>query len=198
MIFHRPNLLSDLRLLCGIDTKPISLFVQISNLLYNRGVPHATNDCPFVGEIAPLIDQLQSLPSQRMVQLETWILLLPLCVKHKQCVYCLQEANDGSSWGMRSLRTNIVDAASQLIQKVHEITASTDGFMPPLLAASRALISGCTVATAISKHWASPEHHIKDLMKCTEVLSVYAATWEGGDEYLKIWRKITDLLDYIA
>jgi hypothetical protein len=96
---------------------------------------------------------------------------------------------------MRSLRKRIIRAASELILSVHRATTARDDFIPPIIASSRAFIGGCTIATSISKRWTSASHHFTDLLRCTEVLTLFCPHWKGGHNYLQVWRTITELLD---
>lgn len=130
-----------------------------------------------------------------MLNENIWLLTLPICVKHKQCVFCFQEDDDNDGKGMKTLRKRVLDAASRLISLIYHSTTNRDGFVPPFIASSRILVAGCAIATGVSKKWINSQSHTRDLIKCTEVLSLFAPHWKGGQGYLQVWRSIVDLLD---
>lgn len=172
-----------------------NLYVQVSDQLYGRGKVYETQGCPFVGEVNTLMDLLDTFQTQHPVAKEIWLSFLPICFKHKQCIFCFQEADEENARGMKTLRRKVVGAASELISSVHQGATSQYGFIPPVIAGSRILISGCSIATSISKGWTPAQTHAKDLIKCTEVLAMFAPHWKGGNDYLGVWRTIVDFLD---
>lgn len=171
------------------------LHVKISDQLYGRGQVYQTQGCPFVGDVSALLDLLDALQTQHPVAKQTWLSFLPICFKHKQCISCFQEADEDSSKGMRTLRLKVIVAASALISNVYQSATSQYGFIPPVVASSNALISGCAIAAGILKRWTPAQVHSKDLIRCTEVLTMFAPHWKGGNNYLSVWRTIVDLLD---
>jgi hypothetical protein len=171
------------------------LYVQLSDQIYGRGRAYETRSCPMIGEVATLMDLIGNLQTLHPVVNETWLLFLQVCVTHKQCVNCFQEADDHEARGMTWLRHKVVDAASDLISTVHQAAIAKDDFIPPLIACSRALISGCSIAINISKRWISSQMHVKELVKCTEILTMFSSQWQGGHIYLEVWRAIMERLD---
>ncbi|RSL86234.1 hypothetical protein CEP51_002924 [Fusarium floridanum] len=192
----RPNMLSGSKLPTTSENETVhSLYVQVSDQLYGRGQVYETQACPFVGEVGTLMELLETVQTQHPVAKETWLAFLPICFKHKQCIFCFQEADEDNVRGMRTLRRKVVSAASELITSVHQSAISQYGFIPPIIASSKALISGCSIATSISKRWTLAQSHTNDLIKCTEILTMFAPHWKGGKDYLGVWRTIIDLLD---
>lgn len=171
------------------------LYTQISTQIYGSGRVYETQGCPFLGEVASLMDLLESVPTQRSVANEAWLLFLPVCSRHKQCLFCFQEADEETARGMRTLKNKVIAAAAELITNVYATATSQDGFIPPIIASSRALIAGCSIATSILKKWTPPQAHAKNLIKCTEILTMFAPHWKGGNNYLGVWRTIIDLID---
>ncbi|KAF2503072.1 hypothetical protein BU16DRAFT_555098 [Lophium mytilinum] len=196
-VFNRPTMLIASKLLDTSDKEALfQVFLQLSDQLYGGGQIFESSGCPFVGEVATLMDLAESVGNQHAIILESWLLFLPVCVNHKQCIHCFQEADEHGTKGMRSLRRKVIDAASQLILRVHRAATAKDDFIPPILASSRALVSGCAIVTSISKRWISSQFHTKDLNKCTDILSMFAPHWPGGHRYLQVWRTIVELLDF--
>ena len=128
---------------------------------------------------------------------ETWLLFMPVCVKHKQCVFCFQEADEPSGKGMMALRNKVISSACTLLLDAHQKMTSKYGFIPPIMAMSRAFTSGCVLATSIRKRWTSAEQHVHDLLRCSEILTFFAPHWKGGYTYLEIWRAVTNLLQQV-
>jgi hypothetical protein len=137
---------------------------------------------------------LESLDSTHPIVKETWLLYLPLCIKHKQCLYCFQEPDEPNAKGMASLRENVLKAASGLIANVHQQCTSADEFIPPVLASARAFLAGCSIVTGISKRWISRTPYVRDLISCTEILTMFAPHWAGGHSYLRVWKIMLDLI----
>jgi hypothetical protein len=171
------------------------LYVQLSNQVYGQGGAYANRGCPFVGEVAVLMEMIGNFHTEHAVIHETWLLFLHFCVKHKQCIHCFQEVDEDNVKGMSWLRHKVIDAASKLISTVHEAATAKEEFIPPLIACSRALISGCSIAITITKRWVSARSYFKDLIKCTEILTLFAPHWQGGHSYLDVWRTIIKQLD---
>jgi hypothetical protein len=171
------------------------LYVQIFNQIYGRSGTYASQGCPFVGEVAVLMEMIGNFQTQHAVINETWLLFLHFCVKHKQCIHCFQEADEDGVKGMIWLRRKVIDAASKLISTVYETATAKDDFIAPLIACSRALISGCSIAVNITKRWVPARPYLKDLIKCTEILTLFASHWQGGHTYLNVWRVIIKQID---
>lgn len=171
------------------------LYVQLCDQIYGQGRTYESRSCPFVGEVATLMEMIGHFKTQHAVINETWLLFLDVCVKHKQCVHCFQEIDDNEAKGMIWLRRKIIDAASELISTVYQAATAKDDFIPPFIACSRALISGCTIAINISKQWVQPQSYLTDLIKCTEILTLFAPHWQGGHSYLDVWRIIINQLE---
>lgn len=171
------------------------LYLQLYDHLYGSGQSYESSSCPFIGEVATLMNSAESFETQHLLVMESWLLFLPVCVSHKQCIYCFQENDEDGAKGMRSLRRKVINAASRLIFAVHRAATAENDFIPPMVASSKALICGCSIATSISKRWTSSQFHVKDLNRCTEILSIFAPHWTGGHRYLHVWRTIIELLD---
>ncbi|GAM40564.1 hypothetical protein TCE0_039f13010 [Talaromyces pinophilus] len=164
-IFNRPNMLSNLKLPSQSGIEPlVELHVRIADQIYDTGRIYETQSCPCVGEAAILMGLLDSLDSTHPIVKETWLLYLPLCVKHKQCLYCFQEPDEPNAKGMTSLRENVLKAASGLIANVHQQCTSTDDFIPPVLASARAFLAGFSIATGICKRWIGRRDYVRDLI----------------------------------
>ncbi|KAH8650477.1 hypothetical protein BGZ61DRAFT_524642 [Ilyonectria robusta] len=104
-IFSRPNMLSGSKLPTTSENETVhSLYVQVSEQLYGRGQVYETQACPFVGEVGTLMELLDTVQTQHPVAKETWLAFLPVCFKHKQCIFCFQEADEDNVRGMRTLR----------------------------------------------------------------------------------------------
>lgn len=194
-IFGRPSLLGGLELMIGSEVDHIlKINSELSHHLYGDGHSYQADKCPFDGAGALLLDRMEIHGAENPLMKETWLLLIPICVNHKQCIHCFQEADDSKSNGMRSLRGKIIDEASSLISNVHAVVRLGDGFIAPIVASTRVFIAGCAIVISIFKKWASAVSHIKDLAVCSEVLSMFAAHWGGGQSYLHVWRTVLDLL----
>jgi hypothetical protein len=170
-------------------------YEQLYNVIYADGKIYDGQQCPFVGDIVALIDLAGNLSAETELNEQIWLLTLPICVKHKQCVFCFQEDDDTDGKGMRTLRKSVVEAASRLVSLVYHSATTRDGFIPPFIAGSRILIAGCTIAVGIFKKWTTSQLRTRDLIKCTEVLSLFAPHWKGGQVYLQVWRSIVAFLD---
>lgn len=190
-------MLSNLKLPSQSGIEPlVELHVRIADQIYDTGRIYETQSCPCVGEAAILMGLLDSLDSTHPIVKETWLLYLPLCVKHKQCLYCFQEPDEPNAKGMTSLRENVLKAASGLIANVHQQCTSTDDFIPPVLASARAFLAGFSIATGICKRWIGRRDYVRDLINCTEVLTMTAPHWAGGRSYLRTWKILLDLIDF--
>lgn len=196
-IFNRPSMSGNWLSFPSMDEDfEYQLSHDIQQTIYGQGQLYDTNECPFVGRMAELMASLESYPlDQTPVISEMWLLLLPICVRHKQCVFCFQEPDDRTARGMRSLRQRLLEAALHLIQHTHKTTSSPDGFIPPLIASSRAIVSGCAILVSRAKGWSPDTLHVKALLQCTEVLTLFMPHWKGGPGYLQVWSMITDLVD---
>lgn len=177
------------------EDSALMCYEQLYSVIYADGKIYDGKQCPFVSDIAALVDLAETLQADTELNEQIWLLTLPICVKHRQCVFCFQEDDDNDGKGMRTLRKRVVDAASRLISLVYHSATTKDGFIPPFIASSRILIAGCTIATGISKRWTSSQSCTKDLIKCTQVLSLFAPHWKGGQGYLQVWRSTVALLD---
>ncbi|KAL4963086.1 GAL4-like domain-containing transcription factor [Aspergillus stella-maris] len=195
-IFNRPNMLSNFKLPSTSNMEPLlDLYSQISDQIYGAGGVYDSLSCPFAGEVSSLMDVLESLQGPLPVIQEMWLLFLPICAKHKQCLHCFQEPDEPNAKGMTELRRNVITAASDLIASVHREVSSIDNFTPPVIASSRAFIAGCSIATGMLRQWTSPKAHVRDLINCAEILTTFAPHWSGGHTYLKVWKTIIGLLD---
>lgn len=173
----------------------VNLHIRIFDRMFGNARLYENQICPLNGENAKLMSALEACHGQHPIINETWLLYLPVCSQHKQCLDCFQEADEPHVMGMRTLRHRVVTAASKLIADVHLIVASQDGFIPPIIASSRAFVAGCAITTSISKQWTNVQDHVTDLTQCTEVLTTFAPHWKGGFNYLKVWRVIVSLLN---
>lgn len=196
-IFNRPSMSGNWLSFPTIDDDFVfQLYHDVQQSIYGPSQLYDTNECPFVGHMADLIVSLENYSlNQTPVISEMWLLMLPMCVRHKQCVFCFQEADDPTTRGMRSLRQRLLEAALHLIQHTYKATTSPDGFIPPLTASSRAMVSGCTILVSRAKHWSPANLHLKALLQCTEILTHFMPHWKGGPGYLQVWNTITNLVD---
>jgi hypothetical protein len=194
MMFDRPNMLREAQFSNQSDNDHIlQICAKLSQEIYGQGRLLETQQCPFVGECATLIEMLDGMVTDNPIISEAWLLFLPVCTRHKQCVFCFQEADEPDSRGLRALRTKMVTSASKLILDVHRKTTARYDFIPPLVASSRTLSSGCVLVTAIAKKWTSANYHVQDLIRCSEVLTFFAPHWRGGHTYLETWRTVMNL-----
>lgn len=195
-IFNPPTMLGGQGLsIAADDTVALKDYMRLSREIYGSGLLYDSRGCPFVGEVARLVEGLENCCFEDPIVNETWLLLLPVCVRHKQCVHCFQEPDERGGRGMRSLRTQVINAASRLIASTHHLVTTGEAFVPPLIATTRAFTAGCSVAVSTSKRWTSSQAHITDVVRCTEIMSMFASHWQGGRSYLHIWRIIVQLLD---
>lgn len=169
-------------------------YVNLFREVYDTGHLYDTRGCPFVGDVDRLLQSVQDSNFDDMTVKETWLIMLPICVRHKQCVHCFQEADDVDGRGMIALRARVINAATELIAATHRVVAG-DIFIPPLIASTRAFVAGCSLAVALSKRWIPSNAHLKTLAACTEILTLFAPHWQGGHNYLYVWRTIVQILD---
>lgn len=174
------------------DNKAVLLYEQLFHAIYNRGCIYDTQSCPFVGEVSALMDVLSSFTTPLK---ETWLLFVPVCINHRPCIFCFQEPDDRIGRGVQTLRKKVINTASQVLHDTYQDATESNRFVSPLIASSRALVSGCSIAIGISKQWTTSQSHMRDLMKCTEILSLFAPHWKGGHDYINVWRAVIDLLD---
>ena len=214
----------------GPNAYSLRAYVTLHDALYG------CQGCPFVGDVAACMDRIPPPASiaaavstgaaagsatglaaaDLLLVYDAWLLFLPVCVRHRQCVHCFQEADDmerspvssvspvtagpggpssRAGRGMLSLRRRVLDAAVALVASVYHAALASDGFIPPVVASTRAFVAGCVLATAIVKRWTPvPAAHMQDLVRCTEVLALFSLHWEGGHSYLHVWRTIVDAL----
>lgn len=170
------------------------LYTQICDQLYVSGLPNSAQGCVFVGEVSALMDILDTLQPQHNIVLETWLSFLPICFKHGQCIFCLQEADEEETRGIRTLRNKIIRSADSLIASLYRRTTSGGDFVPPIIASSQAFVAGCSLAVATSKKWTSLDAHARAFLQSTEILATFAPHWKGGDGYLKVWRAIVQIV----
>lgn len=172
---------------------------QLYDILYGSGGLYKSRACPFASQTAPLLDALEALPLTRHHPIisQTWLLLLPLCVKHRQCAVCFQEPGElHDTRGMATLRSKVFGAASELISSVYDTATAADGFISPFVASARALEAGCCVLVGIAKSWIPLHAHMGDVIRCTEILTMFAPCWKGGAGYLQVWRALTGNINY--
>lgn len=204
-VFYRPSMLNTPKQLAiGVrviqdQTMIFGIRAQIYEEIYGQGRVFENRACPFVGELATLLHALESLQNDQshLMLLEALLLLLPVCVKHKQCISCFQEPDElPETRGMRSLRLRVSEAAAQIISTVHETTVAAGKFTPPFAACVSVFSAGCCLVTAAAKGWTPLRAHTKDILNCTEVLTLFSMQWKGGRRYLHVWRTLTALLDF--
>jgi len=171
-------------------------YSEVFEGFYRPGKSHDSQNCPFIGTAADVMQNTSAFDQDLPLVHETWLLFTPSCANHKQCVSCYQEADETNPKGMRWLRLQVIEAASKLISTTHKTVTAVDDFVTPLNASTRAFIAGCAIAIAISKRWVSAQSRIRDLNRCTEILSIFASHWDGGLRYLHVWRTLVDSLDY--
>lgn len=193
--FNRPTMLSSSGSPTTYNNETILLYEQLFHAIYDKDHIYDTQSCPFIGEVSTLMDVLNTYQRQDPTINEAWLLFLPVCVRHKQCVFCFQEEDESISRGMRTLREKVINAAFQLLRDTHKDAVAHNKFISPIIASSRALVSGCSIVTGISKRWITSQSHMRDLIRCTDVLSLFAPHWKGGHNYIRVWRTIVDLLD---
>ncbi|KEF60505.1 uncharacterized protein A1O9_02066 [Exophiala aquamarina CBS 119918] len=174
----------------------LRLYRDVQGSIYGYGQLYDTHSCPFVGHVEELIMSMETFSlEQSPTVCEMWLQLLPVSVRHRQCVSCFQEEGDVAARGMRSLRRRLVAAALALVEHTHCMTISPDGFIPPLTASARALVAGCTVLLARAKNWSPESPFLKAILQCTEVLTHFTSHWKGGSGYLRVWTIITEIFD---
>ncbi|KAL4887540.1 hypothetical protein BJY04DRAFT_3704 [Aspergillus karnatakaensis] len=196
-VFNRPNMLRHLNLPHRApQERLIELHIRTSDLIYGAGRLCEIKACPCVGEASILMGLLESVDRSHLVVKETWLLYLPLCLKHRQCVHCFQEPGEPTARGMTWLRRNLMKSASELIAEVHRDATLTEGFTPPIIASARSLIAGLAITTGIFKEWIVLGPHVRDIILCTEILTMFAPHWCGGQGYLRVWRTLLDHIQF--
>jgi hypothetical protein len=182
-----------------LQMNAFNIYAQVYDEIYGQGRAFERRSCPFSDKLAKLLDTVdgvQGSPDHRMPQ-ETLLLFLPVCVKHKQCISCFQEPDELlNSKGMRSLRLRVSEAASQIILMVHAATVLAGKFSPPFAACISVFSAGCCLITAAVKGWIPLRNQTRDIVKCTEVLTLYSMQWKGGRRYLEVWRALRDSIDF--
>ncbi|PYH93378.1 hypothetical protein BO71DRAFT_355460, partial [Aspergillus ellipticus CBS 707.79] len=119
----RPNMSSVYKLTTNSDTDILSLiYDQLFHSIYGTSRIFDTHACPFVGEMSELMGWVDVHQSKEPVCGETWLLIFPICVRHRQCVSCFQEADERHGKGMKSLRRKVVSAAADLLSSTHRAT----------------------------------------------------------------------------
>lgn len=154
-----------------------------------------TEACPFAGFTADLMSGIDSYTSMPQQVDQIRLLFVPVCIKHRQCVACFQEADDMRGKGMRTLRQEVLEAARRELAATHKKMTAESEFKSPLLASSRALMSGCTITLAVAKRWTTTSLQLQALMHCTQILTFHAPHWKGGTAYLATWNQITRSLE---
>lgn len=196
MVVDRPNMLREAKFLNQSDSDCImQIFTKLSQDIYGNTSALEGQSCPFIGQSATMMELLHNMMTDDPLIHEAWLLFLPVCAKHKQCVFCFQEADEPDGRGMRALRSKVINSASKLLLDVHLRATAKYNFIPPIVASSRALSCGCALATSIRKRWTSAHYHIQDLLRCSEILTLFAPHWRGGPGYLEVWRTVTSLLE---
>lgn len=185
------------------------LYSHVYNSLYGCSDGAYYNKlCPFEGRIFTLISQLSPAPTTDTTVSQTWLLFVPICLEHKQCLQCFQEIDDDPidtidesvgnvPRGMSSLRSRIVKASSDLLSETYKEVCSANGnktFIPPILACIQAFSAGCALAIASRRKWGSFRTHTfsfrSAFIMCTEILALTASHWPGGRTYLETWRLV--------
>ncbi|CAG9990540.1 unnamed protein product [Clonostachys byssicola] len=190
-IYHRPSMMDALKFTTSDKEDLFSAHIQLYDQIYGSGRIYETHGCPCVGEASTLLEKLGTFQGNQDIVNETILLFLPVCVRHKQCIFCFQEPDgDFNQKTMGALRLKVASAASNLIASVHALSMGTEGFISPFLGSARAFVSGCCIATAIAKRWIVVADFYKDILRCTEILTHFAPHWKGGFRYLHIWRSI--------
>lgn len=202
-IFHRPSMLHIPKPAIEADdesqTNAFGIHTQVYDEIYGQGGVFESRACPFIGKLAGLLGLLDGLQTHQCCTVleETLLLLLPVCVKHKQCISCFQEPDEPlDAKGMKSLRHRVVESASQVISKSHASTLGSDKFEPPFAACIKVFSAGCCLVTAAVKGWTPLRACTKDIIKCTEVLTFFSTQWKGGRRYLDVWRTLRDFIDF--
>lgn len=172
------------------DDAILEASLQVTEKLYGKGQVYAFRSCPVTGELALLIDYLDTFPTAHPSLNEIWILFLPICVVHKPCISCFQDTEEIQARGIRALRDRVIRAATLLVAQVHATAVVGDSYIPPLVASSRALTAGCVLVTSISKKWTEAAAHVDSLLRCSEILTTFGPCWRGGQSYLEIWREV--------
>lgn len=189
-------MLGGLKLPETLQTEPIlEVYAQLFQLIYGNDSLNDGAGCPFLGQIGDLITQVEHFPIEQSAVRELWLLFLPVCAKHRQCVSCFQEVDDEYGRGMKSLRRKVIDSASQLIIEVHRSALALDEFTSPFIATVKSFTAGCIIASSISKRWTTLSLHTRSLLKCTETMTMFAPHWRGGHKYAHVWRTMMDHID---
>uniref|UniRef100_A0A8H7KDK4 Xylanolytic transcriptional activator regulatory domain-containing protein n=1 Tax=Bionectria ochroleuca TaxID=29856 RepID=A0A8H7KDK4_BIOOC len=190
-IYHRPSMMDALKFTTSDKEDLFSAHIQLYDQIYGSGRIYETQSCPCVGETSTLLEKIGTFQGNEDIVNETIQLFLPVCVRHKQCIFCFQEPDgDFTQKTMGALRLKVASAASNLIASVHALSLGMEGFISPFLGSARAFVSGCCIATAIAKRWIVVADFFKDILRCTEILTHFAPHWKGGYRYLHIWRSI--------
>lgn len=192
-------MLGGLKLPETLQTEPIlETYAQLFQLIYGHVSLNDGAGCPFLGQIGNLMIQVEDFPAEQSSIWELWLLFLPVCAKHKQCVSCFQETDDEYGRGMKSLRRKVIESASQLIVENHRSALAIDEFTSPFIVTVKTFTAGCVIAASISKRWTSVATHTKSLLKCTDIMTMFAPHWRGGHKYAHVWRTMMDHIDTVS
>lgn len=176
------------------DDALFETYRNISHELYGSGRIHATGTCLLLRPFIALLEILDNSPPQHPIVLESWLLCLPACAEHQPCVFCSGPVTGSPTSCLNSLRAKVIQSALSLILSVHNIIRSSEGFIPPLIASSRAFTAGCALVLGTSKGWVGSTDCQSAFLQCSEILSFAAPLWKGGQQYLDVWRTIATVI----
>ncbi|KUJ16401.1 uncharacterized protein LY89DRAFT_734497 [Mollisia scopiformis] len=185
LIFQRPSMLSGCQTSTTLESMMVfNTYIEIVSAI--SCLPSA-GSCPVSGYLLSLLAMLNDFPQEDPLVSECWLLLLPVCVAHSRSnIYCTQTCNIDIS----ILQSKVLQAATSMLNAVHPVVSSSEAFIPPFIAASKAFSAGCALITGIKGNWESAENITGSLLKCSEILTFSASLWQGGKDYYEVWRKI--------
>lgn len=193
MIFHRPSALNNWTFpTMSYDDSRYETYMALAAELYEERGIYSHCGCPLSGRTLELLEVLEKSPPHDSTVEDSWLLLLPVCLQHKPCVFCVTEDDEHTTRSLAYLCQRIVQSSLSLLSSVHASISTGASFIPPLLASSRALVAGCALVVGIAKGWAGPTTSISALLQCSEILTFAAPHWKGGQAYLDVWRLVRE------
>lgn len=195
MAFGRETMLNDSTFPATSTAEEVfDTYTKISQELYGAGEVYKSQRCPFLTEASILLEVLDDTTCQDLIVQDCWLLFLPICLQHEECAFCAPNSNHDGTKSLATLRKKVIRAASHEILTIHNTVSSSNGFLSPLIASTRALSAGSAILAGLTKGWAGSRKYTGELLKCSEILSICAPHWKGGRGYLDVWRAFSSSL----
>lgn len=165
------------------DLKVFDIYMKIASTVSCISI---SGTCPISVYLLSLLSTLNEFQWEDPLVQESWLLLLPICVIHSRSVSCCSQT---CGIDISIFQSKILQAAISVLNTVHHFVSSSEVFIPPFIAASKAFTSGCALVTGIKEGWQGAGNVTSALLKCSEILTFSAPLWRGGKEYYEVWRK---------